>query len=390
VKILHIITRLILGGAQQNTVLCCAAQVAAGHQVTLAYGPIYGPEGSVLPDAQKSGANLREIHSLRRAILPLHDLAAYYALRRLIRQERPDVVHTHSSKAGILGRAAAWAEQTPAVIHTIHGLPFHSRHSQLVYQAYVLVERWAAPRCHRLIGITNAMCEAFQEHKIGRPGQFEVVPSAVDISQFQYPAGERERVRHSLGIPDHAPVVGLVARFDPYKGQDDLLNILPGLIAQHPQTRLLFVGDGWNRKHLEERVAREGFSAHVIFTGLVPPERVGPLMSAMDIHALPSYQEGQARTLVQALLCDCAIVGYAVGGIPEVCIDGQTGRLAPQGDQKALQQAILDLLAHPEERKRLAAQGKLHAQKNFDHRIMIRRVEEIYRAVLKENGKRAR
>jgi glycosyltransferase involved in cell wall biosynthesis len=382
VKILHIITRLILGGAQQNTVQCCAAQVAAGHTVTLAYGPIYGPEGSVLPEAEKSGAALCEIPSLRRAILPIHDLAAYHALRRLIRQERPDVVHTHSSKAGILGRAAAWAEKTPAVIHTIHGLPFHSRQSVFIYQSYVLAERWAAHRCHRLIGITHAMCETFQQHRIGRPEQFDVVPSAVDISEFQSSPGEREKVRHSLGIPDDAPVIGLVARFDPYKGQDDLLNILPPLVAQHPQTRLLFVGDGWNRKHLENRVAHEGLGGHVIFTGLVPPVRVGPLMSAMDIHALPSYQEGQARTLVQALLCDCAIVGYAVGGIPEVCIDGQTGRLAPQGDQQALLRAILDLLAHPEERKKLTAQGKLHAQKNFDHRVMIRRLEEIYKTVL--------
>jgi len=382
VKILHIITRLILGGAQQNTVQCCAAQVAAGHTVTLAYGPIYGPEGSVLPDAQKSGAALCEIRSLRRAILPVHDLSAYLALRRLIRQERPDVVHTHSSKAGILGRAAAWAEKTPAVIHTIHGLPFHSRQSAVIYQSYVLAERWAAHRCHRLIGITHAMCETFQQHGIGRSEQFDVVPSAVNISEFQSSPDERKEVRHSLGIPDDAPVIGLVARFDPYKGQDDLLNILPQLIAQHPQTRLLFVGDGWNRKHLENRVAHEGLGGHVIFTGLVPPARVGLLMSAMDIHALPSYQEGQARTLVQALLCDCAIVGYAVGGIPEVCIDGQTGRLAPQGDQQALLRAILDLLAHPEERKKLTAQGKLHAQKNFDHRVMIRRVEEIYKTVL--------
>lgn len=381
-KVLHIITRLILGGAQQNTVLSCAAQVAAGHQVTLAYGPIYGPEGSVLPEAQKSGAVLHEIHSLRRAILPPHDLAAYYALRRLIRQERPDVVHTHSSKAGIIGRAAAWAEHTPAVIHTIHGLPFHSRQPKLIYQAYVLAERWAAPRCHRLIGITSAMCESFQQHGIGRPEQFEVVPSAVDLSQYQLPAGERERVRHSLGIPDNAPVIGLVARFDPYKGQDDLLNILPALIAQHPQSRLLFVGDGWNRKHLEDRIAREGLAEHVILTGLVPPDRVGPLMSAMDIHALPSYQEGQARTLVQALLCDCAIVGYAVGGIPEVCIDNQTGLLAPPGDSKALLAAILDLLAHPDKRQRLTAQGKLHAQQNFDLRTMIHRLESIYTTVL--------
>lgn len=179
-KILHVITRLILGGAQQNTVMCCRAQVSGGHQVWLAYGPIYGPEGSLLEEAQASGAKLVQINAMRRTVLPFHDLRCYAALRRLIREIQPDIVHTHSSKAGILGRAAAWRQRVPAVIHTIHGLPFHTRQTRLLYKGYVAAERWAARRCHRLIGLTQAMCDAFAEHGIGRAEQFYVVPSGVD------------------------------------------------------------------------------------------------------------------------------------------------------------------------------------------------------------------
>lgn len=386
-KILHIITRLILGGAQQNTVMCCAAQARAGHQVSLAFGPIYGPEGSLLPEAQKAGVDIQEVAAMRRAILPGHDWFTYRALRRLIRKLQPEVVHTHSSKAGIVGRAAAWAEHVPAVIHTIHGLPFHDQQPRFIYWTYVLIERWAAHRCHKLIGITEAMCSLFQQHGIGVPGQFEVVPSGVDIAGFNLPAGARETARQQLGIPLDAPVVGILARLDPLKGQADLIEILPELVSKHPGLKLLIVGDGWNRTQLEARVAQSGMRDQVIFTGLVSPDRVPLMLAAMDVNTLPSYQEGQARTLVQALLCGCGIVGYAVGGIPEVCIHGETGRLVPMGDKAGLVREISSLLSDPVERRRLAAQGAKLARDRFDSRIMIRRLEEIYATTLDASRK---
>lgn len=382
-KIVHIITRLILGGAQQNTVISSAAQVKAGHQVWLVYGPIYGPEGSLLADAKKTGAELVQMMTLRRPILPLHDWLAFRAMRKLIQRVRPDVVHTHSSKAGILGRAAAWRERVPAVIHTIHGLPFHERQSRMVYQAYVRLERWAALRCHKLLGVTQAMCDAFLRLGIGRPEQFERVPSGVDCSLFEPLSGERAQVRSALNISPEASVVGLLGRYDRLKGQDDLLDILPQLKARHPGVKLLLVGDGWHRPQLEERIQREGFGGQVILTGLIPPERVPAYLAAMDVNTLPSYQEGQPRTLVQALLCGCGIVGYDAGGIPEICVHEKTGLLVKTGDRAALFEAISDLLAHRDKRARLVQQGQQHARENFDAGIMVRRLEEIYRQVLK-------
>ena len=132
--ILHIITRLILDGAQKNTVLCAKAQVAAGHRVIIAYGPIYGPEGSLLAEAKKAGIQTVELSSMRRAVLPHHDLNSYFQLRKLIKQTNPDIVHTHSSKAGITGRLAAWHCKVPAVIHTIHGLPFHDHQPRCTHR----------------------------------------------------------------------------------------------------------------------------------------------------------------------------------------------------------------------------------------------------------------
>ena len=380
--ILHIITRLILGGAQKNTVMSCAAQVASGHKVALAYGPIYGPEGSLLEEARRSGAETIEVNSMRRAVLPAHDLRCYFALRKLIRRLKPDVVHTHSSKAGIIGRAAAWREHVPAVVHTIHGLPFHDQQSRVIHRVYVAAERFAARRCHKLVGITQAMCDAFAAEHIGRPEQFSVIPSGVDVSAFDQPTAPRDTTRRAYGIPADAPVIAIVARLDPLKGHDDLLDVLPALLARHPGVHLLFVGDGWNRPALEKRVADSDWEQRVIFAGLVPPTQVPSLLRASDIMALPSYQEGQGRTLVEALLCGCAIVGYDVGGIGEVCIDGKTGRLAKVGDRQELTEVLTWMLDNPDKRLALARQGEQHAREKFNARTMVEQIETLYAQAL--------
>ena len=377
--ILHIITRLILGGAQKNTVLCCKAQIAAGHRVVLAYGPIYGPEGSLLAEAQKAGIEPVQISNMRRAIVPYRDLACYFQLRKLIKKIKPDVVHTHSSKAGIIGRTAAAHCKVPAVVHTIHGLPFHDHQPKWIHQLYVMLERFAAKRCHKLIGITQAMVDAFVEKKIGtNKTQFTVIPSGVSVEEFTQPTASRHVTRKAYGIPDDVPVVGLVARLDPLKGHHDLLAIYPALLKQHPKLRMLFVGDGWDREAIEKKIEDNHWEKQVILAGLVPPMQIPSLLGTMDIMALPSYQEGQGRTLVEALLCGCAIVGYDVGGIGEVCINNKTGLLVDCGNKQQLTQAIDDLLANTDLKIKLADAGKQHMLTHFTQQVMTDRLAELY------------
>lgn len=379
--ILHIITRLILGGAQQNTILTCQAQVQAGHRVILLYGPIYGPEGSLYETAKASGAELVEVPAMRRALLPGHDWFCYRALGKIIGDIRPDVVHTHSSKAGIVGRAAAWNRKVPAVVHTIHGLPFHERNPAIMNQLYVLSERWAARRCHRIIGVTQAMIDAFARHRIGLPPQFSMIPSGMDVSSFEVSPQVRAATRAELGIAPDAPVVGIAARLDEFKGQADLVEILPKLLETRPNLKLLMVGDGWYRPAIEKRIDEKKNRSSVIMTGLVSPDRIPSLMSVMDVHALPSYQEGQPRTMVQALLAGVAIVGYDAGGIGEICLHEKTGLLVPVGNRDQLAQAIGRLLDDPPLRQRLIAQGRPYARERFDHQQMVRRIEQVYHSI---------
>ena len=380
--VLHIITRLILGGAQQNTIASCKDQVERGHQVTLAYGPIYGPEGSLVKEALGNGAELVRISSLRRSILPIHDLRCYWDLRRLIRKVRPDIVHTHSSKAGIVGRAAAWHEHVPGVIHTIHGLAFHDRQPALVHQAYVMAERWASRRCHRIIGVAQAMCDSFAERGIGRTEQFCVIPSGIDVRRFESSTKSRDEIRRELGLAMDTPVIAVVARLDALKGQEDLIDILPGLLQTHPNIHLLLIGDGFYRSSLEAKIQRHDLADKITLTGLVSPQRVVDLLHAVELMALPSYQEGSPRTLAQALAAGCAIVGYDVGGIPEICVDGKTGRLVTVGDREALREAIRWLLDHPQVRQTMVAAGRQLVRERFDVHNMVQRIEDVYRNVL--------
>lgn len=385
-RILHIITRLILGGAQQNTVLSCAAQVKAGHEVHLASGPIYGPEGSLLDEAKASGAVLHEVSSMHRAVLPWHDVRCYFALRRLIREVKPDIVHTHSSKAGIIGRAAAWKGNAPVVIHTVHGLPFHDHQSRLVHRLYVALERWAAKRCHHLIAISPQMVEAFESSGIAASSKFTVIPSGVDVDAFDVSDTTVGEARKMFGFMNDEQVIGLVARMDPLKGHHDLIDAMKQVVPRLTggQVMAWFIGDGWFAGRVRRTIAQgnEHFADHFVFSGLLPFDRMKPAYRAMDVVVLPSYQEGQSRTLIEALLCGCGIVAYDSGGIGSICIDGETGKLVPRGDKKALAEAVIWMFEHPEQRRLMVARGQKLIRERFGADTMVEQLETLYRKLI--------
>jgi glycosyltransferase involved in cell wall biosynthesis len=288
-KIIHVITRLIVGGAQENTLLSCQGQHDLGHDVTLITGPPLGPEGSLLDRATSYGYKVELIDAMRRAVLPLKDLKTYRTLLGRFRDLRPDVVHTHSSKAGIIGRWAAHRAGVPAVIHTIHGLAFTASTSRLVNAQYRWLERKAAPITTRIVCVADAMRDQSLAARIGSPGQYVTVYSGMETAPFLRPPVPREQVRRSLGIGgDDDVVVGTIARLFYLKGHDDLLDLAPELCRRYPRLKFLWVGDGLLRGQFEERIAKMGLTGRFILTGLVPPARIAELCNAMDILVHPS------------------------------------------------------------------------------------------------------
>lgn len=321
-----------------------------------------------------------------RAVRPLRDWAAYRQCRSLIRKLKPDVVHTHSSKAGILGRAAAWAEKVPAVVHTIHGLPFHPYQNPLSRRLYITAERWAARRCHRIVCVADAMARQALAAGVGRDEQYLTVYSGMQVERFAEAAEDRDQTRAELGFDAEDRVVGTVARLAELKGHDDLIDGLEKDLKKNPNLKLLWVGDGWWRPRLEERLTSMGLKDQVTITGLVDPQEIPKMIRAMDLLVHPSYREGLARALPQALLCSVPVVSYDCDGASEVCLDGQTGRLVPTGDRRALAEAVEQMLEDPTSARAMAEAGRALCLERFDARFMARKLVDVYRDILRLQG----
>jgi glycosyltransferase involved in cell wall biosynthesis len=383
VNVVHVITRLIIGGAQENTLATVEDQHRLhGDDVTLITGPEEGPEGSLLPRARSGSFRLEVLPEMKRSIHPFRDWAACRGLVRLLDEIRPDIVHTHSSKAGILGRAAATRLKIP-VVHTIHGASFHYGQSWLAYRLYVALEKWAARKTDRFISVADAMTETYVAAGIASPERFVTIYSGFDVDPFLSPPRSREEVRGELGFTEEQVVVGKIGRLFPLKGQEFLIRAAPRIVAENPQVRFLLVGDGILREQFQRMIDEAGLREHFVFTGLVPPERIPELLAAMDVVVHTSQWEGLARVLPQALIAGRPVISYDVGGAGEVVIPNETGILLPRDSVEELADAVLRLAADPDRRRRFGAAGRTRCERLFRHETMTEQIREVYAEVLK-------
>ncbi|HSI36550.1 MAG TPA: glycosyltransferase family 4 protein [Tepidisphaeraceae bacterium] len=385
-RIVHVITRLIVGGAQENTLLSCEGQHGRGHDVTLITGPAVGPEGSLMDRATSYGYRV-EVVPMGRAIRPIADWRAYKQLVRGLVELRPDVVHTHSSKAGIIGRWAAHeagriiAKQggvRPAVVHTIHGLAFTASTKRSVNKVYEWLERRAAPISDAIVCVATAMAEQSLAARIGRPEQYMTVYSGMETRAFVDPPVTRAEVRRSLGMADDDLVAGTIARLFYLKGHDDLLAMAPRLCAQFPRLKFMFVGDGLLRPQFEQRIADMHLTDRFILTGLVPPSQIPQLVNAMDILVHPSRREGLARAIPQGGLAAIPVVTYDVDGNREGLLEGQSGWAVKAFDIFELERRLAELAGDPEKRRRMGEAGRRFALGRFDTRVMVEALEKVY------------
>lgn len=394
-RIAHVITRMIVGGAQENTLHNCLDLVADhGDEVLLLTGPSLGPEGTLLDrhaDAiaaaaggagQGGGLRIQTLPSLRRNLHPVRDIAAYRAIRRELRTFAPDVVHTHSAKGGLLGRAAAWSFRVPAVIHTVHGAPFHDYQSPIAREFFRRCERWAAGRCHRMIGVADAMADQLVAAGVAPREKFTTVASGMDVEPFLDADKHRDAVRRRFGFIDDDVVIGKIARLFHLKGHDDLIAAAGRVVAANPHVKFLLVGDGILRDEHERAIAAAGLTDHFAFAGLVDPAEVPAMIGAMDILVHTSLREGLARALPQALIAGRPVISYDVDGAREVCLDGVTGRLIPPRDTNALAAAMIELSGDADLRHRMGGEGQGRFTDRFRHREMTRQIRDLYRHTL--------
>ena len=382
-RIAHVITRMIIGGAQENTLLCCQDLVRLfGDDVLLITGPSLGPEGQLLGQGRGEGVPLALVPPLRRAIHPWRDWHSYRAIQRVLRDFRPDVVHTHSAKGGFLGRLAADSLHVPAIIHTVHGAPFHAYQNAPARSLFRWCERYAARRCHALVSVSDAMTELMVDAGVAPREKFTTVYSGMDVEPFLAADSHRQRVRDEFGFRDEHVVIGKIARLLHLKGHEYLVRAASQVVQQCPSVRFLLVGDGLLRQQLERQIQQAGLSDYFHFTGLVAPERIPELLGAMDVLVHVSLREGLARALPQALIAGKPVVSYDVDGAREVTINGETGFLLPPQSVPPLEEALIQLALDADLRQRLGRQGRDRFTEQFRHENMTRGLRDLYQKLL--------
>ena len=386
--VVHYITRLIVGGAQENTLLTVEDQQHLfGDQVTLVTGPGLGPEGSLEDRARAGKLDLRIIDASRRSINPWRDWQTYRQLVRLLREIQPDLLHTHSSKAGIIGRAAAARLKLPCV-HTVHGAAFHVGQSAFAFKLYQWLERRAAPATDKYISVSDAMTEQYVRAAIAPREKFVTVYSGFDVEPFLQAPRPPQQVREELGLKPEDVVIGKVARLFPLKGHEFLVRAAKSVVQRCPNVRFLLVGDGILRSQIEAELTASGIRDRFVFAGLVPPTQVPELIHAMDIVVHTSVWEGLARVLPQGLIAGKPVVSYDIDGAREVVIPDETGFLLPPRSIVELSAALCELANNADLRRRLGETGRTRFTDQFRHQTMTRQIRQVYADVLKNRTDR--
>jgi glycosyltransferase involved in cell wall biosynthesis len=392
IKITHIITRLDMGGSAQNTLFTALNHDPQRYNVCLMKGSTHESamteEETQFIEAQlakgkKRGMEVIDLPSLVRRISPLHDIKAFFSIFSILCKSKPDIVHTHTSKAGILGRLAAWMARVPIIIHTPHGHVFYGHFGKSLSRIFLQMEKLLGRITHHHIALTQEECNDYLTLGVSRPNNTSVIHSGVDVDRFIEGAKQRTKKRKELGVPADSLVIGYVGWLIPIKGVTHLVNAMAKIAEQFPKSLLVLVGKGDNKGHeeikLKEQVERAGLADKVRFLGW--RSDVDEIMGCLDIFVLPSLNEGMGRVLVEAMAAGLPIVASRVGGILDLIIDGQNGILVPPADAIALEKAISSLLGDKKIRKRMGQVGTKMCRQ-YSTEAMVERIDGLYRELL--------
>lgn len=372
IKILHVITRF-RDGSGGNTLMTLLGADQARYDLWVAAsrgGPLW-------ERAASSGVRTVQLGHLREKIAPLDDLVTLFQLARLIRRERFTIVHTHSSKAGILGRLAAWLCRTPVIVHTIHGFAWHDFMSPRRRSIYIALERLARPMTHAFFAVSPQVATEAVRVGMARSTNVLVVPSAVALDEI--PDGSDPLMRAVLGIPADVPVVGTVGRLDFQKAPLDFVRMAASIKTSHPEARFVWVGEGLLLEEAQAEARRLG--VEVIFTGF--RDDAARVASSFDVFVISSLYEGLGRALSEAMASGRPVVATAVNGVVDIVEPRVTGLLAPPADPEALASQVVWLLENPDSARRMGEAGRKRARSLFDPAVMCGLIEQAYARLLR-------
>jgi len=392
VKVIHIITRFDKGGSAENTLLTVRGLDKKRYDIILIKGLSLESEMGLretrvvehnLAEVERCGIRTLTISELVRKIHPLYDLKAFVSLVKIFLKENPHIVHTHTSKAGILGRWAAFFARVPIIVHTPHGHVFWGYFSRWKTLVFVLLERLTAHITDKIITLTEQEKRDHLRYNIASEDKFLHVHSGVDLNKFFNVSVDPSEMKRNLGIPDNAFVVGTAGRLTPVKGHRYLIKAAKEIVAIKPDINFLFLGEGELQEELEKMASELNIRENIVFLGWRPD--VAEVMSMFDIFALPSLNEGMGRVLVEAMALAKPIVASNIGGIPNLIMQGKNGLLVPVADAKALASGIEFLMTNPKKRGEMGSAGKKIAA-DYGVDSMIQKIDQLYLELLKRKN----
>jgi glycosyltransferase involved in cell wall biosynthesis len=379
IKVLRIIARLCVGGPSLHVCALTSRLDPARYDSQLIAGSEGEGEASHLEVHGLSVQHLLRLPALGRELSPYRDMQTVATLVRLMRRERPDIVHTHTAKAGAVGRLAAAIARVPIVVHTYHGHVLEGYFSAAKTRAFVAIERLLAHGTSRLIAVTPTVRDQVLERGIGRPDQFSVIPLGLDLEPFVAYSQHTGKLRAELGLPAEVPLVGIVGRLVPIKAHDLFLAAAARVAAVSP-AHFVIVGDGYLRPQIETQAAALGLTPRVHMLGWRAD--LPAINADLDVAALSSRNEGSPVALIEAMTAERAVVSTRVGGVADVIDDGRTGLLVPKGDATALGDAILTLIRDPAQRRALGTAARASVYPAYALDRLVGDIDSLYQQLL--------
>jgi len=388
-KIIHIITRLDKGGSAENTLLTALGINKKKYEVILVKGPTYESRMSNkehatisadLKEARLKGVRIVNLPFLLRRINPVYDLLALFSLYVFLIKENPTIVHSHTSKAGLLGRLAAKLAGVPIIVHTPHGHVFFGYFGPLKTKIFILLEKLASRITDKIATLSNREKEDYILFKIAEEDKLSVICSGIGLNKFKESLlSEKQNLKKELGIPENSLIVGTAGRLVPVKGPEFLIKAAKYIISKYPDTYFIFTGDGPLEQDLNRKAREMGISENIIFLGW--RDDVAKIISIYDIFVLPSLNEGMGRVLAEAMALGKPIVASNTGGIPDLVIHGKNGFLVPPKNPKELAKYIQVLIEDKDKREKMSLKGK-EMSLNFSAEIMIEKIASLYKELL--------
>ncbi|MEO8397050.1 MAG: glycosyltransferase family 4 protein [Chloroflexota bacterium] len=386
IRILRIIARLNVGGPAIHVTLLTEKFSAPNYASTLVCGNIDADEGDMSYYAEAHGVQPLILPELGRSLHPLRDLVTIWALYRLIRKLKPDIVHTHTAKAGFVGRIAAWLAGVPVIVHTFHGHVFRGYFSPTMTRLFLMLERMTARMSSTVITLTEGLRrELSEEYHVTTASHITVLPLGLDLAPFaaNVRKSDTDRSRGApVSDPSYAPQIGIVGRLVPVKNHALFLQAAVLVREKIPTAHFLIVGDGELRSSLENTVSSLNLSDSVTFTGWL--RDLAPVYASLDVNVISSLNEGTPVSVIESLAAGCPVVATAVGGLPDLLDHGQLGALVPSNDAQALADAIINVLRNPPDTQR--ARSLMLDRYSIDR--LVSDLDSLYRGLLAKKRSR--